>query len=109
MKLLRTTEVAEQLAVSNRTVQRMIRAGTLRTVKVRGAVRVPNVEIEKLINNQLSNGSDSLCQKRKIAEKTATDSTSARTRRTGGLRSPAQAANKLAKVLELRIEKKPKA
>ena len=52
-KLLRKREVAERLACSLRTVEREASVGRLTRIKVRGAVRFRESEVQKLISGEL--------------------------------------------------------
>jgi excisionase family DNA binding protein len=47
---LRVSEAASLLACSDRTIRRWIALGVLKSVKIRGARRVPESEISRLLN-----------------------------------------------------------
>lgn len=49
--LLRMREAARQLAVSESTVRRLIRTGLLPRVKLLGAVRVDQVDLDRLVRD----------------------------------------------------------
>jgi excisionase family DNA binding protein len=49
VRLLRIPEVAERLAVSRRTVEHLLHDGELRTVRVRGTVRISTTEVARFI------------------------------------------------------------
>jgi excisionase family DNA binding protein len=51
-KLLRKKEVAERWACSLKTVEREVQDGNLTRVKVRGAVRFRESEVNKIINGK---------------------------------------------------------
>jgi len=52
--LLTKKEVAENLTVSIRSIDRMISAQELRAIKVRGSIRIPLKEVENYIDKQLN-------------------------------------------------------
>ena len=52
--LLTKKEVAENLTVSIRSIDRMISAHELRAIKVRGSIRIPLKEVENYIEKQLN-------------------------------------------------------
>ncbi|ASN72033.1 hypothetical protein 7S2_40 [uncultured Caudovirales phage] len=51
VSLLTVDQVAERLAVSARTVGRMYRTGEIPHVRVRGAIRISNRDVEQYIEN----------------------------------------------------------
>jgi excisionase family DNA binding protein len=51
-KLLRKWEVAERWACSLKTVEREVQDGNLTRVKIRGAVRFRESEVNKIINRR---------------------------------------------------------
>lgn len=48
--LLTKTEAADRLRISVRSLDRLRSVGAIKTVKVRGAVRITDAEIERFIN-----------------------------------------------------------
>ncbi|WP_407635344.1 helix-turn-helix domain-containing protein [Methylohalobius crimeensis] len=105
------------LEVSERTIRRMVEDGELTTVRVRGRQRIPVFVLEEWLKENACSAHNSSvtraghCQPKEdkqCHEKTKTGSTNARTRPTGGLRTPTQAAKELAAVLELPTGGKPK-
>jgi excisionase family DNA binding protein len=54
-KLLRLTEVAERLDVSLPTVRRLVKVGTIRTVRVGRAIRVRPQDLEAYIQSSIEN------------------------------------------------------
>ena len=48
-KLLTVREFAEQLGCSDSSVNRMLKLGTVRKVKIGGMVRIPASEVDRLI------------------------------------------------------------
>jgi excisionase family DNA binding protein len=59
--LLNKREAADRLRISMRSLDRLRSQGEIRTVKVRGAVRIDEAEIERFITKQTSK---SRCQPR---------------------------------------------
>ena len=55
--LMSVADVADALAVSNRTVRRMIAAGDIPIVRIGRAVRIRRVDVEALIGRNLTGGS----------------------------------------------------
>ena len=51
-KLLRKREVAERWACSLRTVEREVQSGNLTRIKIRGAVRFLEREVNKIVNGR---------------------------------------------------------
>ena len=115
-------ETARQLGgISTRTVRRLVAAGELTRVRIGRRVLIPDQSIQAYIerNMYLAHNDDcvgpdvqqsmetSTCQENAKTE-TRTVFTGVRTRRTGGLVSPTQAAKDLAAVLELPTERKRK-
>lgn len=53
-RLLRPTEVAERLAVSDRTIYRLLESGELRGLRIRGAVRVLPASVDEYLRRKIS-------------------------------------------------------
>lgn len=113
-------ETARQLGgISIRTLRRMLDAGELPYVSVRRLIKVPVSAVLEWVDQNMSKAHNTICagpsvQKEKSTCQrsakigTRTVSTNGRTRNTGGLASPTQAAKELAAVLELPAAKKPR-
>lgn len=49
-KLMKTSQVAEMLSVSNRTVQNWCKSGTIKAVKVGSLYRISEEDLEEFLN-----------------------------------------------------------
>ena len=54
VRLYRPDQAADMLQVSRRTIQRMISDKQIATVLIRGAKRIPEIELERLIAEQMA-------------------------------------------------------
>lgn len=96
--------------VSPRTVRRMIDRGELPAVRIGRRVMIPVEDVRDWLARQKDGGGPAKRNREGAwhENKTGMGSTGAATRRTGGLRTPTQAAADLAAVLEHPTKRKPR-
>lgn len=103
--LLTIPAAAARLAVSRRTVERLIRAGQLQRIRIGGAVRIDPADLTDYIARARAGADTGAGAEAREApwqeheNKTETASTGGTARRTGGHRRPTDAADRLAAVL----------
>ena len=115
--LLTLKEAAEELRVSTRTLRRLIESGDLEAIAVRRGIRIRRDDLRSYVDGlaQTSHNAkragpdvrkgESTCRS---ANHTGTAYTSGPIRRIGGPATPMQAAEELAAVLGLKIERRRK-
>jgi excisionase family DNA binding protein len=99
---------ADVLAVSPRTIRRLLDAGELQRIRIGRSVRISAASLRRYIedasnvgNNRVGAAVQETSTCRDDRREIKTDSTNGRIRRSGGRRSPTDAADRLAAVLAL--------